>query len=118
MEETGGTSVDQILGDLAPLKSASAYKKAWTLADYIQHGNKPSEEVFILYFHHLHTDKNLSASTRWSIYDSMLNAHLKRFYGEQLQHYSRLTILFERYNEEYSRKKYEIFTWEQLQEFL
>ena len=36
MEETGDTSVDQIIGDLAPLKSASAYKKAWnSFADYI-----------------------------------------------------------------------------------
>jgi integrase len=111
-------TVEDILGDMAPIKSSAAYKKAWdSLVDYLEHDNKPSEEDMIRYFDNLHTVKGLAASTCWTNY-SMLNDHFKRVYGEQLQQYTRLTMLLKRYNEGYHRKTAEVFTLEQIQTFL
>ena len=85
--------------------------------EFVGHDQKPTEDDFIKYFDYLHTDKKLSASTCWSNY-SMLNDQYKRVFGEQLQQFSRLTILLKRYHEGYTRKKAEVFTMQQIEEFL
>ena len=72
--------VNDILGNLAPVKSAERYHKDWDkFVAFVDKGPEysPGEEDFIRYFSFLRESKEMKSSSLWTVY-SRLNNTLRR----------------------------------------
>ncbi len=115
-------SKDQILADLLPKKSGSAYIKAWSDFKFKQTTEflgQPKEDDFLSYFDYLHRIKGHAPTTLWSIYSKLNNMYNIVDTGKKLQQdYPRLTVQLKRYSAGYERKQARVFSYEEIMKFL
>ena len=121
-------TIEAILDNVAPSKSKSVYDKAWDtfkatlkavkkIDDDFDSAWIPGEEDYIQYFHHLHNERKMKSSSLWSIYSRLNNNHQRKF-GIKLQTWPRITLLLKQYEAGYTRKTAQIFSKEQIFDFL
>ena len=111
-------SLDTILNELAPAKSAKEYAKAWeTFTRFLGHQNCPSETEYLQFFDHLRRHRDYKASTFWSLFSKLNSMHQRKF-GERLQAFPRIKILLKSYEQGYTRKVARIFSLSQIHAFM
>ena len=111
-------SIDDILDDSLPGPSKELYQKKWSqFILFIGDDRRPNEADYLQYFDHLHSTKNMKASTIWSTY-SCLNSIHQREYAERLQAFPRVTQLLKSYNNSYTRKVASVFERLDINNFL
>ena len=92
-------SADEIMNNIAPLKSAHEYDLAWAKFEaFRNNAEEPHEADYLKYFDYLHDGKKFKASTLWKNYGMLNNVH-QRKYGTRLQIWPRLKMLLKGYNQ-------------------
>lgn len=113
-------AADAASADLIPSASRRQYEKAyndfrsWCKSKNVADGYI-SENVLVSYLEHL--SGRYSPSTLWSIF-SMLKATLLRYDGKDVRSYERVQLLLKRKSAHYKTKKSEVFSKENITEFL
>jgi len=113
-------SVNEILEQINPLKSAKRYEESWSKFIKFNNGIVPEklhEDIFIQYFDYLRNEKQYASSTLWSVY-SIINHKVQIMYGQKLQTMPRLTIQLKSYEAGYKRKTSSIFSLSDIKIFL
>ena len=81
MVEPARKTVDQIMSEANPMKSAKFYEvcwdkfSEWRAETYGAAINAPTEQEYITYFHHLKEVKKYQSSTLWSTFSKLNSVH-------------------------------------------
>lgn len=111
-------AMQRILDEMVPAKSKKDYENAHHLFMDFCNQETPTEELYMTYFDHLRHQKKYKSTTLWSIY-SKLNSHHQASTGRKLQQdYPRITMQLKNYKRGEVLKQAEVFTQQQLLQFL
>ncbi len=114
-EEEGVHDVSDILNSLGPAKSGKVYMK--TRQEFKAKTEEPKEDNYLQYLDYLRRTKNMKASMLWTKY-SILNNHSQLHFRVRLQVWPRIKTLLKSYESNYTRKKAQVFTKQEIDQLM